>query len=62
MTMRRAWLITAWALVAVGGTLMIGGYIYGLLATDMDSIVRGLVVEAVGIGILVPGLHGVIDP
>lgn len=47
--------------LAVGVALTLSGALYGALAPTFRSTMTGLVIELLGIAVLIPALHAVID-
>jgi hypothetical protein len=53
--------IASWTVLLLGGAIMLAGLVYGMLAPDAYGTWAGVLVEIVGVGVLIPGLHLVID-
>jgi uncharacterized protein involved in exopolysaccharide biosynthesis len=53
---RRRQRIASWIVLLLGAAM-----IYGMLAPDTYGTCAGVLVEIIGVGVLIPGLHLLID-
>jgi uncharacterized protein involved in exopolysaccharide biosynthesis len=58
---RRRQRIASWIVLLLGAAMMLAGLIYGMLAPDTYGTCAGVLVEIIGVGVLIPGLHLLID-